>query len=83
MPNLKKQEDDLQLLATVNTNFDDVSVSITHKFITHKFSLYEFFSNLSLHYNFLWRCWKYVPVVRIGTCIGKACNKISNGNHAF
>lgn len=31
MPNLKKQEDDLQLLATVNTNFDDVSVSITHK----------------------------------------------------
>lgn len=40
MPNLKKQEDDLQLLATVNTNLDDVSVSITHKFITRKFSLY-------------------------------------------
>lgn len=26
MPNLKKQEDDLQLMASVNTNLDDVSV---------------------------------------------------------
>lgn len=51
MPNLKKQEDDLQLLATVNTNFDDVSVSITHKL-----SLFEVFFNVSLHYHFHFCC---------------------------
>lgn len=51
MPNLKKQEDDLQLLATVNTNFDDVSVSITHKL-----SLFEVFFNVSLHYHFYFCC---------------------------
>lgn len=32
MPNLKKQEDDLQLLATVNTNFDDVSMATEVEF---------------------------------------------------
>ena len=42
MPNLKKQEDDLQLMASVNTNLDDVSVSLRN---VHELSPFEKYSS--------------------------------------
>lgn len=51
MSNLKKQEDDLQLLVIVNINFDDVFVSIIYKLL-----FFEVFFNVSLYYYFYFCC---------------------------